>query len=74
MDNLWNKDRKKLFRELYHQYLEEGYENKEAKRLAKEEAEDMDEAIDLIQEEDYEPVHKESIMKMIDEVKEISYV
>lgn len=38
------------------------------------EAEDMDEAIDLIQEEDYEPVHKESIMKMIDEVKEISYV
>jgi len=40
-DNLWNKDRKKLFRELYHQYLEEGYENKEAKKLAKEEAEEM---------------------------------
>ena len=40
-DNLWNKDRKKLFRELYHQYMEEGYESKEAKRLAKEEAEDM---------------------------------
>jgi hypothetical protein len=39
--NLWVKDRKKLFRELYHQYLEEGYENKEAKKLAKEEAEDM---------------------------------
>jgi hypothetical protein len=38
------------------------------------EAEDMDEAIDLIQEEDYKPVHKESIMTMIDEVKEISYV
>ena len=40
-DNLWNKDRKKLFRELYHQYMEEGYESKEAKRLAKEEAQDM---------------------------------
>jgi transcription initiation factor TFIID subunit TAF12 len=40
-DNLWNKDRKKLFRELYHQYLDEGYENKEAKKLAKEEAEEM---------------------------------
>lgn len=41
VDNLWTKDRKKLFRELYHQYLEEGYANKEAKRLAKEEAEEM---------------------------------
>tara|TARA_S200002703_G_C3606238_1_gene186172 strand:+ start:300 stop:488 length:189 start_codon:yes stop_codon:yes gene_type:complete len=41
VDNLWTKDRKKLFRELYHQYMEEGYENKEAKRLAKEEAEEM---------------------------------
>ena len=40
-DNSWNKDRKKLFRELYHQYMEEGYESKEAKRLAKEEAEEM---------------------------------
>ena len=40
-DNLWNKDRKKLFRELYHQYMEEGYESKEAKRLAEEEAEEM---------------------------------
>lgn len=41
VDNLWNKDRKKLFRELYHQYMNEGYESKEAKRLAKEEAEEM---------------------------------
>ena len=41
VDNLWTKDRKKLFRELYHQYMEEGYESKEAKRLAKEEAEEM---------------------------------
>jgi hypothetical protein len=41
VDNLWTKDRKKLFRELYHQYMDEGYESKEAKRLAKEEAEEM---------------------------------
>ena len=39
--NLWEKDRKRLFRELFHQYLDEGYEQKEAKRLAKEEAEDI---------------------------------
>jgi len=39
--NLWEKDRRKLFREFYHQYLEEGYESKEAKRLAKAEAFEM---------------------------------
>lgn len=39
--NLWEKDRKRLFRELMHQYLDEGYDQKEAKRLAKEEAEDI---------------------------------
>jgi hypothetical protein len=39
--NLWEKDRKRLFRELFHQYLDEGYDQKEAKRLAKEEAEDI---------------------------------
>ena len=39
--NLWEKDRKRLFRELLHQYLDEGYDQKEAKRLAKEEAEDI---------------------------------
>ena len=41
MQNLWEKDRKRLFRELYHQYLEEGYDQKEAKKLAKEEADDI---------------------------------
>ena len=41
MQNLWEKERKGLFRELYHQYLDEGYDQKEAKRLAKEEAEDI---------------------------------
>ena len=51
-DNLWNKDRKKLFRELYHQYMEEGYESKEAKRLAKEEAEEM-----MAEYEDHRDLH-----------------
>jgi hypothetical protein len=37
MSNLWAKDKKNLFREIYHQYLEEGYDHKLAKRLAEEE-------------------------------------
>jgi len=41
MKNLWDKDRKIVFRELYTMYLEEGYSNKEAKRLAQEEANEM---------------------------------
>ena len=41
MRNLWEKDRKRLFRELYHQYMEEGYDSKESKRMAKEEADEM---------------------------------
>mgnify|MGYP003763299159 CR=1 FL=1 len=39
--NLWEKDRKRLFRDLYQQYIDEGYDAKEAKKLAKEEAEDV---------------------------------
>ena len=39
--NLWDKDKKTVFRELYHQYLEEGYNQKEAKRMAKEESEEI---------------------------------
>ena len=39
--NLWDKDKKTIFRELYHQYLEEGYNQKEAKRMAKEEADEI---------------------------------
>jgi hypothetical protein len=30
-----------LFRELYHQYLDEGYNQKEAKKMAREEADEM---------------------------------
>lgn len=40
-NNLWDKDKKTIFRELYHQYLEEGYNQKEAKRMAKEESEEI---------------------------------
>lgn len=41
MQNLWEKDRKRLFRELYHQYIDEGYDQKEAKKLAKYEADEI---------------------------------
>ena len=40
-NNLWDKDKKTIFRELYHQYLDEGYNQKEAKKMAKEEADEM---------------------------------
>ena len=33
-------DRKAIYRELYQQYLDEGYSNKEAKKLASEETAD----------------------------------
>lgn len=39
--NLWEADKRRLFRELYHQYLDEGYDQKDAKRMAKEESSDM---------------------------------
>ena len=39
--NLWDGDKKQLFRELYHQYLDEGYNQKEAKKMAREEADEM---------------------------------
>jgi hypothetical protein len=46
--NLWDKDKRTLFRELYHQYLDEGYSQKEAKKLASEEADDIyGEAVDF---------------------------
>ena len=39
--NLWDGDKKQLFRELYHQYRDEGYNQKEAKKMAREEADEM---------------------------------
>ena len=35
--DLWQKDRESLFRELVQQYRDEGYDNKDAKRFAKQE-------------------------------------
>ena len=40
MKNLWEKDRKTIYKELYQQYLEEGYSIKEAKKYASEETEE----------------------------------
>ena len=41
MTNLWQGSKKSLYKELYMQYLEEGYTSSEAKKLAKAEVEDM---------------------------------
>ena len=39
--NLWQRERKELFRSLVGQYKSEGYNDKEAKRLARLEADDI---------------------------------
>ena len=39
--NLWEKERKQLFKELTSRYQEEGYDVKTAKRFAKEEIEEI---------------------------------
>ena len=39
--NLWQKERGTIFRDLVRQYSEEGYNNKEAKRLARQEVEEI---------------------------------
>lgn len=41
MKNLWEKDRKIIFRELLTTYMQEGYNRKEAKKLASEETDEM---------------------------------
>ncbi len=41
MKELWEKDRKIIFKELIQIYLKEGYNYKEAKRLASEETEEI---------------------------------
>ena len=51
MKNLWEKDRSALFNELTKEYLQEGYTRKEARRLAKQETEDiMTDNLDFIDE------------------------
>ena len=39
--NLWQQERRQLFRELVKQYVDEGYNQKESKRLAKMEINDI---------------------------------
>ena len=39
--NLWEKDRESLFRSLTIDYLNEGYSRREARRLARQETEDI---------------------------------
>mgnify|MGYP003150149843 FL=1 len=39
--NLWQKDRQNLFRELVRQYSEEGYTQKESKKFAKQEIDEI---------------------------------
>jgi len=39
--NLWQKERKQLFRQLTEQYQNEGYDIKTARKLAKEETEEI---------------------------------
>ena len=41
MKNLWEKDRKIIFRELLTTYMQEGYNRKEAKKLAAEETDEI---------------------------------
>ena len=39
--NLWDKERNDIFRDLVRQYEQEGYTSKEAKKLAKEEVNEV---------------------------------
>ena len=39
--NLWQKERNNIFRDLVKQYVEEGYDTKEAKRLSKRELDEI---------------------------------
>ena len=39
--NLWQKERQTLFRELVSQYQEEGYDKKEARKLARQEVDEI---------------------------------
>ena len=56
--NIWQRERNSIFRSLVKQYVEEGYEEKEAKKLAKEETteimEDKEDFIENIWEESFD--------------------
>jgi len=46
--NLWQRERNNIFRDLVKQYVEEGYDSKEAKRLSKRELDEIMEVLWLI--------------------------
>ena len=47
--NLWERDRDSLFKQLTQEYVSEGYSHKEAKRLAKQETEEiMTDGLDFV--------------------------
>jgi hypothetical protein len=50
MKNLWEKDRESLFRELTFDYISEGYSKREARKLAKQETDEiMTDGLDFIE-------------------------
>ena len=59
-NNFWIKERKQAFNYLLKQYLQEGYDNKEAKALAKEEVDeimaDKESFVDNLWKETYQDV------------------
>ena len=59
-NNFWMKERKQAFNYLLKQYLQEGYDNKEAKALAKQEVDeimaDKESFVDNLWKETYQDV------------------
>jgi|TARA_R100001082_G_C4278474_1_gene122838 hypothetical protein len=50
MKNLWEKDRESIFRNLTQDYVEEGYSIREARKLAKQETDEiMTDGLDFIE-------------------------
>ena len=50
MKNLWEKDRESLFRELTFDYISDGYSKREARKLAKQETDEiMTDGLDFIE-------------------------
>lgn len=50
MSNLWNEERKLMYEELLEEYLEEGYDIKEAKKFARKETnEHMKDRMSLVE-------------------------
>jgi|TARA_R100000742_G_C4202812_1_gene31422 hypothetical protein len=48
--NLWQRERQNIFRGLVTQYMDEGYDSREAKKLAKDEVNDiMEDKEDFVQ-------------------------